>query len=151
MSASPTQPIGFNMLEARIEELAKEAGLDVGGRIPFVVEGRVRELEWHVLGGTPPQGGDGATYDGILLVGTVSGITVSANLTRDQAGGGIEVGFGGGATASLITVTNNTVSGNGFGNDDVPMRDIAAIYGSLPEPDPPADLGAKLVEQLARS
>jgi RNA polymerase sigma-70 factor (ECF subfamily) len=40
--------------------------------------------------------------------------------------------------------------GNGFGNEDVPMRDIAAIYGSLPDPDPPADLGAKLVEQLAR-
>ena len=41
--------------------------------------------------------------------------------------------------------------GTGLGNEDVPMRDIAAIYGGLPEPDPPADLGAKLVEQLARS
>jgi RNA polymerase sigma factor (sigma-70 family) len=39
--------------------------------------------------------------------------------------------------------------GTGVGNDDVPMRDIAAIYGNLPEPDPPADFGAKLVEQLA--
>jgi len=29
------------------------------------------------------------------------------------------------------------------------MRDIAAIYGNLPDPDPPADLGAKLVDQLA--
>jgi len=40
--------------------------------------------------------------------------------------------------------------GTGVGNDDAPMRDIAAIYGSLPEPDPPEDLGARLVEQLAR-
>jgi len=41
--------------------------------------------------------------------------------------------------------------GTGLGNEDVPMRDIAAIYGSLPDPDPPADLGAVLVEQLARA
>lgn len=41
--------------------------------------------------------------------------------------------------------------GVGFGNDDVPMRDISAIYGSLPEPDPPADLGARLLELFARA
>lgn len=41
--------------------------------------------------------------------------------------------------------------GTGPGNEDVPMRDISAIYGSLPDPDPPADLGARLVEQLSRS
>ncbi|MGE5183174.1 MAG: RNA polymerase sigma factor [Acidobacteriota bacterium] len=40
--------------------------------------------------------------------------------------------------------------GTGIGNEDVPMRDIAAIYGGLPEPDPPADFGTKLVDQLAR-
>ncbi len=39
--------------------------------------------------------------------------------------------------------------GTGVGNDDVPMRDISAIYGGLPEPDPPADLGTKLVDQLS--
>jgi parallel beta-helix repeat protein len=54
------------------------------------------------------------TFDGILLVGTVSGIQVVANLARDQRGGGIEVGFGGGASASGILVNNNTVQGNGF-------------------------------------
>ena len=56
------------------------------------------------------------TFDGILLVGTVSSIQVTANLTREQRGGGIEVGFGGGASASSITVTNNTVRNNGFAN-----------------------------------
>jgi DNA-directed RNA polymerase specialized sigma24 family protein len=39
--------------------------------------------------------------------------------------------------------------GTGEGNDDAPMRDIAAIYGGLPEPDPPADLGTRLIEQLS--
>ena len=39
--------------------------------------------------------------------------------------------------------------GTGEGNEDAPMRDIAAIYGGLPEPDPPADLGARLIEQLS--
>jgi DNA-directed RNA polymerase specialized sigma24 family protein len=39
--------------------------------------------------------------------------------------------------------------GTGLGNDDVPMRDIAAIYGNLPEPDPPPDFGDQVLERLA--
>ncbi|MEJ0087125.1 MAG: right-handed parallel beta-helix repeat-containing protein [Pseudomonadota bacterium] len=61
-----------------------------------------------------PTSGHTDTFDGILLVGTVLSIQVTANLTRDQRGGGIELGFGGGASASSITITNNTVRGNGF-------------------------------------
>ncbi|HEV7606924.1 MAG TPA: right-handed parallel beta-helix repeat-containing protein [Steroidobacteraceae bacterium] len=61
-----------------------------------------------------PTSGHTDTFDGILLVGTVSSIQVTANLTREQRGGGIEVGFGGGAAATSITVTNNTVRNNGF-------------------------------------
>ncbi|MEO8016527.1 MAG: right-handed parallel beta-helix repeat-containing protein [Pseudomonadota bacterium] len=61
-----------------------------------------------------PTAGHTNTFDGILLVGTVSSIQVTANLTREQRGGGIEVGFGGGAAATGITVTNNTVRNNGF-------------------------------------
>ncbi len=60
-----------------------------------------------------PTFGHTNTFDGILLVGTVSSIQVTANLARDQEGGGIEVGHGGG-TATNITVNNNTVKGNGF-------------------------------------
>jgi hypothetical protein len=61
-----------------------------------------------------PTFGHTNTFDGILLVGTVSAIQVIGNLARDQRGGGIEVGFGGGAAASSILVNNNTVEGNGF-------------------------------------
>ncbi len=63
-----------------------------------------------------PTSGHTNTFDGILLVGTVSSIQITANLARDQQGGGIEVGHGGGAAATNITVTNNTVDGNGFVN-----------------------------------
>ena len=39
--------------------------------------------------------------------------------------------------------------GTGAGNDDVPMRDIGAIYGNLPDPDPPEGLGARIIDTLA--
>jgi hypothetical protein len=64
-----------------------------------------------------PSFGHTNTFDGILLVGTVSSIQVTANLARDQEGGGIEVGHGGGASATGIVVSNNTVRGNGFGRE----------------------------------
>jgi RNA polymerase sigma factor (sigma-70 family) len=38
--------------------------------------------------------------------------------------------------------------GTGIGNDDVPMRDIAAIYSGLPDPDAPAELSARLIARL---
>ena len=62
-----------------------------------------------------PASGHTNTFDGILLVGSVSNIQVIANLARDQQGGGIEVGFGAGAATGII-VNNNTVLGNGFTN-----------------------------------
>ena len=39
--------------------------------------------------------------------------------------------------------------GTGFGNEDVPMRDIATIYGGLPEPDAPPDFAARVIAQIA--
>ena len=38
--------------------------------------------------------------------------------------------------------------GTGEGNEDAPLRDIAAIYGNLPDPDPPTDLAAKLYARV---
>ena len=38
--------------------------------------------------------------------------------------------------------------GTGIGNEDVPMRDIGAIYGNLPDPDPPDGLDQRLIAQL---
>lgn len=34
--------------------------------------------------------------------------------------------------------------GAGAGSGDAPLRDVGAIYGNLPEPDPPEELGARL-------
>src|SRR6185436_15966207 len=73
-----------------------------------------------------PASGHTNTFDGILLVGTITSITVQYNLARDQQGGGIEVGHGGGAVASSILVTNNTVQGNGFN----------AVGGGAASPEP---------------
>jgi DNA-directed RNA polymerase specialized sigma24 family protein len=38
--------------------------------------------------------------------------------------------------------------GAGSGNEDEPLRDVAAIYGNLPEPDPPDELVASLLGKL---
>ena len=38
--------------------------------------------------------------------------------------------------------------GTAEGADDKPMRDIAAIYGGLPDPDPPPDLEKRLLAKL---
>jgi RNA polymerase sigma-70 factor (ECF subfamily) len=40
--------------------------------------------------------------------------------------------------------------GTGPDAGDAPMRDISAIYGGLPDPDPPEALGARLVDALMR-
>jgi len=50
------ETIPFEDLDSEIADLAGKAGMDVHGRVPFVIEGRVRELEWHVLAGVPPEG-----------------------------------------------------------------------------------------------
>jgi hypothetical protein len=74
-----------------------------------------------------PSSGHTTTFDGILLVGTVSNTQVVANLTRDQHGGGIEVGFGGGASASNIIVVNNTVLNNGYTSGTTPSTEPAGF------------------------
>jgi RNA polymerase sigma-70 factor (ECF subfamily) len=38
--------------------------------------------------------------------------------------------------------------GTGPEHDDVPLRDIATIYGNLPEPEPPGELGARMLARV---
>ncbi|HEU4602325.1 MAG TPA: hypothetical protein VFS24_10170 [Steroidobacteraceae bacterium] len=62
-----------------------------------------------------PSFGHTNTFDGILLIGGASNIQITANLVRNQAGGGIELGFGSASDSYVnITVANNTVTNNGF-------------------------------------
>lgn len=75
--------IPFDELDEEIGRLAAAAGLDPGTRIPFVLEGRFRDLEWHVLAGPPPAGA-GADHDAHLAG--------ASQLRLDQASGTL-VGF----------------------------------------------------------
>ncbi len=52
------------------------------------------------------------TFDGILVINSASNITVRYNLAKNQRGGGLEFGFGSGAVTG--TVTENTLTANGF-------------------------------------
>jgi parallel beta-helix repeat protein len=55
----------------------------------------------------------GDTFDGILLIGTVTNARIENNLARNQAGAGIELGFEGGSMNTIV-LRNNTVRANGF-------------------------------------
>ena len=44
---------------------------------------------------------------------------------------------GGEVSLRKPTRSRTAVTARAIGNEDVPMRDISAIYGGLPEPDPP--------------
>ena len=54
-----------------------------------------------------------------------------------------------GGEVSLRKVDPYGRYGTGIGNEDVSMRDISAIYGGLPDPEAPADLGTKIVAQIS--
>jgi hypothetical protein len=62
-----------------------------------------------------PSSGHTNTFDGILLIGGATSVQITANLVRDQTGGGIELGFGTASDSYVnVTVANNTVTNNGF-------------------------------------
>lgn len=62
-----------------------------------------------------PSSGHTNTFDGILLIGGATSIQITANLVRNQTGGGIELGFGSVSDSYVnVTVANNTVTNNGF-------------------------------------
>jgi hypothetical protein len=71
-----------------------------------------------------PASGHTNTFDGILLINGASGTQITANLVRDQRGGGIELGFGAASDVfSNVTVSNNTVSNNGFDSGTTPSTE----------------------------
>ena len=59
-----------------------------------------------------PGGGQSNTFDGILFINSATNITVRYNLSKNQRGGGLEFGFGAGSVTG--TVTENTITANGF-------------------------------------
>ncbi len=65
-----------------------------------------------------PGGGHTDTFDGILLVGTATSITIQYNLVKDMCGGGLEFGFAGGTVISG-TAIGNTITVNGFSSTGI--------------------------------
>jgi acetolactate decarboxylase len=45
------EPIAFDALEARVAEMAAGAGVDMSRPFPFVIEGPMRSIAWHVIDG----------------------------------------------------------------------------------------------------
>jgi trimeric autotransporter adhesin len=60
-----------------------------------------------------PSSGHTLTFDGILLIGSGSNDVVRNNLSKNQKGGGIEVGFQNGTLTNTL-IENNTVFHNGY-------------------------------------
>jgi len=46
------EPIPFDGIDDEIGRLAAGAGIDTEGRVPFLVEGDFRDLQWHVVDGS---------------------------------------------------------------------------------------------------
>ena len=75
-----------------------------------------------------PSFGHTNTLDGILLINGASNVQVTANLVRDQRGGGIELGFGAASDSyTNVSVTNNTASNNGFDSGTTPSTERLGV------------------------
>jgi hypothetical protein len=68
-----------------------------------------------------PGGGQTNTFDGILIINAAANITVRYNLAKNQRGGGLEFGFGAGSVTG--TVTENTITSNGYNSTGVPSTE----------------------------
>ena len=62
-SVTTTRSIRFDELDQEIAALAEAAGMRPGGRFPFLVEGEVHDLRWHVIDGRRLAGGGGSHQD----------------------------------------------------------------------------------------
>lgn len=78
-----------------------------------------------------PDSGHTNTFDGILVVGSTTTQLIENNLTRDQAGGGIELGFEAGASLSNITVQNNSIVNNGYSSGSTPSTEPLGLVSYL--------------------
>jgi hypothetical protein len=77
-----------------------------------------------------PGGGQTNTFDGILIINSAANITVRYNLAKNQRGGGLEFGFGAGAVTG--TVTENTITSNGYDSAGAPSSEpINVAFYSL--------------------
>lgn len=77
-----------------------------------------------------PASGHTNTFDGILLIGGASNVQITANLVRDQRGGGIELGFGAPSNSYVnVLVSNNTVQNNGFDSGSTPSSERLGMVG----------------------
>ncbi|HEY8120358.1 MAG TPA: hypothetical protein VII78_03505, partial [Myxococcota bacterium] len=77
-----------------------------------------------------PGGGQTNTFDGILFINSAATITVRYNLSKNQRGGGLEFGFGAGSVTG--TVTENTLTTNGFTSTGVPsVEGMGVAFYSL--------------------
>lgn len=62
-SVTVDSPIPFSELDAGIAALAKSVGLNLDQRVPFLVEGDLEELHWHVIDGTRLTAGGTSHHD----------------------------------------------------------------------------------------
>lgn len=77
-----------------------------------------------------PGGGQTNTFDGILIINSAANITVRYNLSKNQRGGGLEFGFGAGSVTG--TVTENTITSNGYNSAGSPSTEpINVAFYSL--------------------
>jgi parallel beta-helix repeat protein len=72
-----------------------------------------------------PGGGHTNTFDGILFINSATNITVRYNLSKNQRGGGLEFGFGAGSITG--TVTENTLTTNGYTSAGVPSTEALNV------------------------
>jgi len=82
-STTLDDPIRFEDLDATIESLALDQGMDLDARIPFVVEGTFEDLRWHVIDGSRLVAGGKSNADHQAA---------SVQLRRDRVEGSL-VGF----------------------------------------------------------
>lgn len=62
-SVVTTAPIRYRDLDRAIERLARDAGIDVRERFPFLIEGELEQLQWHVIDGRRLKSGPASHQD----------------------------------------------------------------------------------------